>query len=386
MVAGTEAHAEALWDEVAQVIDPLGLRPSVEKSRVCHLDEGFDFLGFRIQRRRKKGTAKMSVYTYPSKKALASIMAKVRALTKKARHHGLADLLGRLNPVLRGWCVFPPRGVESDVRVSRCLHLASGHSMVAQAAQANHVVGALPVVSDRQARQPSGSRRDRHARHHHRRGHPLSVVGEQHPHTMVGHRGNHGSRIAVAVRGTPDALRVAEGGPGKRTRCNRDTATIRPLRAGVGNRKQCTCNCSRFPTASTVRMRRRASHGSAYFNVQGLRYQPYGPNLPHAITAATRNMTDTIATPEASRRRRWRIAASTAKTISPTAAMGVKTEAILVAAGPIRPAAPMTSTAAMDRMLPLETFCIQGYVLTSLSLGCTSLLMPDMTISEARQP
>ncbi|MFB7860081.1 reverse transcriptase domain-containing protein [Rhodococcus qingshengii] len=54
MVAGTKAHADALWDEVADVIAPLGLRLSVEKTRVCHLDEGFDFLGFRIQRRRKR--------------------------------------------------------------------------------------------------------------------------------------------------------------------------------------------------------------------------------------------------------------------------------------------------------------------------------------------
>jgi RNA-directed DNA polymerase len=46
------------------------------------LDEGFDFLGFRIQRHRKKGTNKLTVYTYPSKKALTSITAKVRALTK----------------------------------------------------------------------------------------------------------------------------------------------------------------------------------------------------------------------------------------------------------------------------------------------------------------
>lgn len=112
MVAGAKAHADALWDEVAQVIAPLGLNLSVGKSRVCHLDEGFDFLGFRIQRRRRKGTTKMSVYTYPSKKALLSITAKVRALTKKARHHGLADLLGRLNPVLRGWCAYFRHGVS----------------------------------------------------------------------------------------------------------------------------------------------------------------------------------------------------------------------------------------------------------------------------------
>jgi hypothetical protein len=37
MVAGTKAHADALWDEVADVIAPLGLRLSVEKTQVCHL-------------------------------------------------------------------------------------------------------------------------------------------------------------------------------------------------------------------------------------------------------------------------------------------------------------------------------------------------------------
>jgi len=112
MVSGTKAHADALWDEVAQVIAPLGLRLSAEKSRVCHLDEGFDFLGFRIQRRRRRGTSKASVYTYPSKRSLLSIMAKAPALTKKARHHSLADLLGRLNPVLRGWCSYFRHGVS----------------------------------------------------------------------------------------------------------------------------------------------------------------------------------------------------------------------------------------------------------------------------------
>ena len=106
MVVGTKAHADGLWDEVAQVIAPLGLRLSIEKSRVCHPGEGFDFLGFRIQRRRRKGTNKYSVYTYPSKKALFSVIAKVRALPRKDQHHGLADLLGRLNPVLRGWCAY----------------------------------------------------------------------------------------------------------------------------------------------------------------------------------------------------------------------------------------------------------------------------------------
>ena len=95
------------------MLAPLGLRLSPTKTRVCHLDEGFDFLGYHIQRRRKKGTSKYHVYTYPSKKALVSIMGKVRTLTNGSRHKTLADLLHQLNPVLRGWCTYFRHGVSS---------------------------------------------------------------------------------------------------------------------------------------------------------------------------------------------------------------------------------------------------------------------------------
>lgn len=56
LVSGQRHHAEALWDEAAQVLAPMGLALSVEKTRVVHIDDGFDFLGWRIQRRHKAGT------------------------------------------------------------------------------------------------------------------------------------------------------------------------------------------------------------------------------------------------------------------------------------------------------------------------------------------
>jgi RNA-directed DNA polymerase len=112
MVHGSRAHAEALWDEVTEALAPLGARLSETKTRVTHLDEGLDFLGFRIQRRLKRGTAKKYVYTYPSKKALASVTDKVRELTGRSRHASLADLLHQLNSVLRGWCMYFRHGVS----------------------------------------------------------------------------------------------------------------------------------------------------------------------------------------------------------------------------------------------------------------------------------
>ncbi len=113
MVAGTRAHAEQLRAEVAAVLAPMGLRLSETKTKVCHIDEGFDFLGFHIQRRRKRGTNKRAVYTYPSKKALLRILDKVRVLTRRGSHRTLTVLLHRLNRVLRGWCNYFRHGVSA---------------------------------------------------------------------------------------------------------------------------------------------------------------------------------------------------------------------------------------------------------------------------------
>jgi RNA-directed DNA polymerase len=112
MVHGSRADAQALKQDVAQVLAPMGLRLSEAKTRVSHIDEGLDFLGFRIQRRRKRGAAKRVVYTYPSKKALAGITGRVRALTRRTAHPSLAALLRQLNPVLLGWCTYFKHGVS----------------------------------------------------------------------------------------------------------------------------------------------------------------------------------------------------------------------------------------------------------------------------------
>jgi RNA-directed DNA polymerase len=133
LIAGVRDDAEALWAEVGAVLAPLGLHLSEEKSRVCHVDEGFDFLGWYIQRRAWRGrTGKQAVYTYPSKKALASIMDKVRSLTHRAKHRTLAELLRRLNPVLRGWCNYFRHGVSSRT-FSYVDHFAFGESSAGSA-------------------------------------------------------------------------------------------------------------------------------------------------------------------------------------------------------------------------------------------------------------
>jgi RNA-directed DNA polymerase len=104
LVAGDRADAETLRDEAATVLATMGLRLSMEKTRIAHIDEGFDFLGRHIQRHTKRGTKQRHVYTYPSKDALASIKDKVRTGTQRTTtNQSLADLCVWLNPALRGW-------------------------------------------------------------------------------------------------------------------------------------------------------------------------------------------------------------------------------------------------------------------------------------------
>ena len=114
MVSGTRAHAEGLRHDVEAVLSSLGLRLNDDKTRVCHIDEGFDFLGFRIQRQRKRGSDKAFVYTWPSRRSLSSVMAKVRAITTQGTNNPLSDLLRQLNGVLRGWTNYFRHGVSKD--------------------------------------------------------------------------------------------------------------------------------------------------------------------------------------------------------------------------------------------------------------------------------
>jgi RNA-directed DNA polymerase len=106
LVSGTRAHTEALRPDVARVLSTVGLRLSEEKTLITHIDEGLDFLGWRIQRHQKRGTDRQYVYNYPAKKALRSIKAKTKAICRMNVSLPLAVLLHQLNPVLRGWTAY----------------------------------------------------------------------------------------------------------------------------------------------------------------------------------------------------------------------------------------------------------------------------------------
>jgi RNA-directed DNA polymerase len=113
LVSGDRGHADDLREQIAAVLAPMGLRLSAEKTLITHIDEGFDFLGWHLQRHTKKGTTdRRYVYTYPAKKSVASITGKVKTLCRSDTNLPLAVLLHQLNQVLRGWTTYFRPGVS----------------------------------------------------------------------------------------------------------------------------------------------------------------------------------------------------------------------------------------------------------------------------------
>ncbi|HEX4087895.1 MAG TPA: group II intron maturase-specific domain-containing protein, partial [Trebonia sp.] len=116
MVSGTRQHAEALRAEAAAVLAPLGLRLAEEKTRVVHIDEGFDFLGFTIRRMRKRGTDKHYVYTVPSRRAIQAVKGKVAEETyRSTQNQDFAALIRSVNRTLEGWANYFRHGVSKAV-------------------------------------------------------------------------------------------------------------------------------------------------------------------------------------------------------------------------------------------------------------------------------
>lgn len=123
-VKGDQHHAEALREEVAAVLAPLGLALAPDKTRVVHIDDGFDFLGFHIRRMKKRGTENLHfVYTVPSRKAKATARERIRWHTRRSTLHADLDVvLRRINRFLQGWANYFRHGVSKAVFSQLDLH------------------------------------------------------------------------------------------------------------------------------------------------------------------------------------------------------------------------------------------------------------------------
>ena len=107
----TAASKEMLEDEIKPLVQSFmaerGLELSLEKTVVTHISEGFDFLGQNI----RKFNGKLIIQ--PSKRSVKNVLDKVRKLVSENKTAPQRVLIGKLNPVLKGWAEYHKHAVSS---------------------------------------------------------------------------------------------------------------------------------------------------------------------------------------------------------------------------------------------------------------------------------
>jgi RNA-directed DNA polymerase len=107
----TGSSKELLENEVKPLVKRFllerGLQLSPEKTCITHIEKGFDFLGQNLRRYGRK------VLTTPSKKNVHAFLEKVCGAIKRNSTAKQANLIGILNPIIRGWANYHSHIVAS---------------------------------------------------------------------------------------------------------------------------------------------------------------------------------------------------------------------------------------------------------------------------------
>ena len=97
--------AQEALQRLRAIMSQLKLTVNEEKTRICKVpEEVFDFLGYTFGRRYSAITGQARMALWPSKKSIRRMTEKVRTLTERNTvWQETAELVGRLNRMLRGW-------------------------------------------------------------------------------------------------------------------------------------------------------------------------------------------------------------------------------------------------------------------------------------------
>ena len=115
VIAKEKWVVEELKEVISQwCMDKMGVELSNEKTRITDIYDGFDFLGCNI-RKYKTNEAKSKTLIKPSKDSIKSIKLKIKDIIKS--HKGVSQeiLIGKLNPVIRGWANYHNGNVAKEV-------------------------------------------------------------------------------------------------------------------------------------------------------------------------------------------------------------------------------------------------------------------------------
>lgn len=105
-------EARAAIVAARRILDHLGVQLHPQKTRIVHIQNGFEFLGYKIKRGRqlslpatkiRSGAQSGALYAFPREKSIQKFMDQVRKRMKRRVPLNTKELIKEINPLLRGW-------------------------------------------------------------------------------------------------------------------------------------------------------------------------------------------------------------------------------------------------------------------------------------------
>jgi len=112
ITCASAAEARTALAAAIRVLEVLGVHINPQKTRIVHVQHGFEFLGYKIKRGRqlrlppdriRSGTCSGGLYAYPRDKSVRRFKDQIRRLTRRRVPLSTEGLIQEINPVLRGW-------------------------------------------------------------------------------------------------------------------------------------------------------------------------------------------------------------------------------------------------------------------------------------------
>lgn len=96
----SQEEATSMYEKLAPYLSKRGLLLAQDKTRVTHINDGFDFLGFNLRKYKSKDGMKLLIK--PSKSSVKKAMKSIKDKFQKFRGSPIGPLIMELNPLIRG--------------------------------------------------------------------------------------------------------------------------------------------------------------------------------------------------------------------------------------------------------------------------------------------
>jgi RNA-directed DNA polymerase len=110
------SEARAALATAVRILAALGVQINPQKTRIVHVRDGFEFLGFKIKRgsrqlrlptqKIRSGARSGELYAYPRAKSVRHFKEQIRRLSRRNVPLTTEELIAQINPVVRGWGLY----------------------------------------------------------------------------------------------------------------------------------------------------------------------------------------------------------------------------------------------------------------------------------------